>query len=152
MDATTKRLLKRLEEIDGQRVALRRERDAITTALSVAGVRPPDASHHIYTHSENQYGIFQPFKSKSLSEACLIVLRDQPKSWLTKTQVEYLVARGGYQFSTDDTINSVSVTLRRLAAEGLCEAHKGKGTRASTYRFVRERDDDDVKESRTTSE
>jgi hypothetical protein len=140
VDSTTKKLLERLEEIDKERSRLRRERDAITTALSVAGIRPPEASERVYTNQESQYVTQRPFVDISLTDACMSVLRDQQQTWFTKTQVEYLVARGGYVFDSKDSVNSVNITLRRLADEGLCEARPGKGSRPSKYRFVRERE------------
>jgi len=149
VDATTKRLLARLDEIDEERRKLRAERDAITTALSVAGVRPSRASQRMYTHEESEYSLEQPFTNMSLTDACLKVLKDHPSEWLSKVQVEYLVARGGFPFATEDPLNSVNVTLRRLAADGLCDVHKGKGTRGSKYKFLRNREDD-LKDTRTT--
>jgi len=158
VDATTKKLVARMQEIDLQYAILRRERDSITTALAVAGVRPPGAHHSIYTHEETEYRMEQPFRSMSLTDACLKVLRDyaqldEPhKQWLEKNQVEYLVTRGGFEFKTDDPTNSVNVTLRRLAKEGYAEAHAGKGSRPTTYHFRKERVPDDVsgKDQRAT--
>jgi hypothetical protein len=155
VDATTKKLVTRLEEIDRERAALRRERDAITTALGVAGWRPLGAHHTLYTHEETEYSIEQPFRKMSLTDACLKVLRDHAdkevnEQWLDKNQVEYLISRGGYQFKAGDPTNSVNVTLRRLADEGYCEAHAGKGTRPTRYHFRKERLPDAVEDSRTT--
>jgi len=155
VDATTKRLLQRLEEIDEQRRRLRTERDAITTALAVAGVRPPDADHERYTREETEYRVEKPFAKMSLIDACLRVLRDYAgkselhEQWLDKNQVEYLVVRGGYEFKTEDPTNSVSVSLRRLAEDGFCEAHAGKGSRSTRYRFKKERVPDALEDSRT---
>lgn len=157
VDATTKRLVARMQEIDNQRAALRRERDAITTALSVAGWRPNDAHKTIYTLQESEYQSEQPFRTMSLTDACLKVLRDHAgkdeihEQWLDKGQVEYLVTRGGYDFKTDDATNSVNVSLRRLAEHGYAEAHSGKGSRPTRYHFKKERVPDAVTQnSRTT--
>jgi hypothetical protein len=139
VDSTTKKLLQRLDVIDKQRNELRRERDAITTSLAIAGIRPPEASERIYTTQESQYLSQHPFANSALTDACLTVLRDKPETWFTKSQVEYLVARGGYVFESKDSVHSVNITLRRLAGEGLCEVKLGKGTRASKYRFVKDR-------------
>ena len=157
VDATTKKLIARMEEIDRQIVSLRSERNAITTALSVAGWRPPDASKVIYTKEENDYWREQPFRSMLLTNACLKILRDHAKKeelheqWLDKNQVEYLVRRGGFPFKTDDPTNSVNVTLRRLAEDGLCQASGGKGSRGIRYHFAREREANDLTNQRATS-
>ncbi len=145
MDATTKKLIARMEEIEHKIAALRSERNAITTALSVAGWRPPDANKTIYTHEETDYWLRRPFKSMSLTDACLKVLRDHAnkelhEQWLDKNQIEYLVRRGGFQFRADDSTNSVNVTLRRLAEGGLCQASGGKGRRAMRYHFLKDRE------------
>jgi len=157
VDATTRKLVARQEEIERQIAMLRHERDAITTALGVAGIRPPAAHQNIYTREESQYRMEQPFRKVSLTDACLTVLRDHAKKdelheqWLDKNQVEYLVTRGGFQFKTEDATNSVNVTLRRLAEEGYCEAHSGKGSRATRYHFTKDRVPDAVEDSRTTT-
>jgi hypothetical protein len=135
-----------MEQIDRQRAELRSERNAIMTALSVAGWRPPDANRNIYTMEESQYWREQPFRSMSLTDACLTILRDHAKKtelheqWLDKNQVEYLVRRGGFQFKTDDPTNSVNVTLRRLAEDGFCQASGGKGSRGIRYHFTKDRE------------
>jgi hypothetical protein len=145
MDATQKKLNERLAQLDNQLYALRRERDAITTALSVAGARPPEAHKMIYTAQESEYWREKPFSKMALTDACLKVLRDHAEheesheQWLDKNQVEYLLSRGGYEFKAEDATNSVNVTLRRLAAEGYSEAHGGKGSRPIKYHFLKER-------------
>ena len=156
MDATSKKLLKRLDDLDRQIATLRVERTAITTALSVAGLRPPAAHSAIYTHEENDYLREQPFKSMSLTDCCLKVLRDHAEKdeaheqWLDKNQVEYLVQRGGFVFKTGNATNSVNITLRRLAEAGYCEAHGGKGSRPVKYHYRKERLPNEVEDSRTT--
>jgi hypothetical protein len=156
MDATAKKLVARLAEIDQQRAQLRRERDAITTALAATGWRPPDASPNIYSHEENEFISTEPFRSMSLADACLTVLRNYAgkspahQQWLDKSQVEYLVTRGGFPFKTDNPTNSVNITLRRLAQDGFCEAHTGHGSRATRFRFKKDRLPNDVEDSRAT--
>jgi hypothetical protein len=146
LDATTKKLISRMEEIDRQLGGLKSERNAIMTALSVAGWRPPASHKQFFTGEESDYRREQPFKSMSLTDACLKVLRDHVgkeevhAQWLDKNQVEYLVNRGGFEFQTEDSTNSVNVTLRRLAEGGLCEAQGGKGSRGMKYHFKRDRE------------
>ncbi len=156
MDATTKKLMERLEQIEFEMKKLRREKESITTALEVTGSRPPGAHKNFYTQEENSYGHKQPFEAMTLTDACLQILRDYAakdeihEQWLDKNQIEYLVVRGGFKFKTEDTKNSVNVTLRRLAEEGYCEAHVGKGTRATRYHFRKDRVPNDVKNQGTT--
>jgi hypothetical protein len=146
VDATTKKLYGRMAEIELQRSFLKRELDAINTALAVAGVRPPGARHSIRTTEESDYLREQPFVDMSLTDACLKILKDHAEKddasaqWLDKNQVEYMARRGGYQFETNDSTNSVNVTLRRLAAEEMIEAHGGKGSRPIKYHFRRDRE------------
>lgn len=144
VDATIKKMLKRLAEIDELRHSLRQERDHITAALASIGYRPPNAAANFYTREEGEYGAKQPFKNMSLTDACLKVLKDRSRKepaeqWLDKNQVEYLVVRGGYEFKTEDSLNSVNITLRRLASDGYCEMHAGKGSRSSRFKFVKDR-------------
>jgi len=157
LDATSKKLVDRQNEIDRLMASLRAERNAITTALSIAGIRPPVAHKTIYNTQENEYWREQPFKSMSLTDSCLKVLRDSAEhediaqQWLNKNEVEYLVTRGGFVFKTEDPTNSVNVSLRRLAEDGYCEAHGGKGSRGIRYHFVRERLPDELN-SRATKD
>ena len=84
---------------------------------------------------EAQYARLLPFRNTSLKDACLTVLRDAKPEPLTMSQVEYLVLRGGYNFTTEDTKNSVAITLQRLAGEGLIDAERIRGTRGNKYHF-----------------
>jgi hypothetical protein len=145
LDATIKKMLRRMDEIDTETSKLRRERDHLTSALASIGYRPPKAHPTIYAPPESNYGFNKPFQKMSLTDACLKVLKDQSKreaseQWLDKNQVEYLVARGGYEFNTKDATNSVNVTLQRLTGGGFCEAHGGKGSRSKRYRFLKDRE------------
>ncbi len=146
VDPTTRKMLSRMDELEGQMSQLRKEYDSIRTTLTSIGYRPPDAKRHFFTNSEIRYGNQKPFGSMTLTDACLTVLRDQAKTeelheqWLDKTQIEYLVVRGGYKFEAEDSINSVHVTLRRLCNEGLIKANKGKGSRSTKYHFLKERE------------
>ena len=139
VDQTAERLLKRLEEVELALMKLRREKDAITTALAVAGVRipaNPDAQQFL-TQQESEYVARKPFYRMALTDTCLKVLEDHARNhtgYLTKTQVEYLAKRGGYRFSTADSKNSVAVTLRRLASEGKIEAQHARGAAGNKYR------------------
>jgi hypothetical protein len=143
MEASVKKLMKRLEEIEREEWKLSRERHSIQTALTVIGVAlRKDGQAHLPSSKEQWYRANQPFKKSSLTDACMTVIRDHHKDWLNKNQVEYLVARGGYDFKTGDTKNSVHVTLRRLADEGKIRATRVRGSQGNTYRYVGESNND----------
>ena len=151
VEAGALKLLKRLEEIEADMVRLHSERSAINTALSIMGVRvEQNRPAHFPSQQESQYAIHKPFADMPLTTACLKVLSDQPGASLTKTQVEYLVTRGGYKFSTSDSKNSVSVTLRRLAEDGKIEAQHTRGATGNLYRYT-ERSTNAVEDSRATT-
>lgn len=133
VDRTTRELLKRLRELESEQLRLARDINAIRRALTLAGVRP--SVRRLWFH-EVEYQATSAFLKSHLTDACLQVLRDAKGEWLTKSEVEYLVTRGGYPFSTQDSANSVDVTLRRLATEGLCEAERVRGSRGNKYRYV----------------
>ncbi len=137
VDITTKRLMKVIGDLDVQISQLRRKRDAAYTALELAGVRPKkDTMASLPSQMEIGYKANKPFADMMLSKACLKVLRDNKGEWLTKANVEYLVALGGYVFDTDDPKNSVNVTLRRLTSDGKIEAERIRGSRGNKYRWV----------------
>lgn len=139
VDATTQKLLARLQELEREKWRLSRDINAIQTALRLAGVRPDgDGDRTKVEHHETDYVVKQPFAEITLVDACKKILRDYRGHWLTKSQLEYLVVRGGYKFSTDDSKNSVDVTMRRLAAEGFCEAERVRGSRGNKYRVFAE--------------
>lgn len=151
VDATTNKLMKRLQEIETESARLRRERDAITTALAVAGIRPPAARQSILTYKEIDYRQTQPFTQMTLTDACLKVLCDHSGEWMTKAQVEYLVVRGGYKFVTKDQKNSVGITLRRLVDPEIgVEVQRVRGSQGSTYRYVKPEEGNDDVNSRAT--
>jgi hypothetical protein len=128
VDATTRKLLRRLEQIEMEQARLRIEHQAITTALGVAGVALQGFTGEVSAQVESEYEGRQPFAKDSLTDACLRVLRDHAGAWLTKAQVEYMVVRGGYKFSTANPKNSVKITLHRLAhsVPPRCEVQSNK--------------------------
>jgi hypothetical protein len=140
VDATTKKMLKRMEEIDALSSALREERDHITSALLAVAYEPSKAAPVAYSRKETEYAMRKPFRNTSLTDACLKVLKDHFEEWLDKNQVEELVARGGYESKAEHTTNSIHVTLRRLTVDGYCESHSGRGSRTTKYRFLKDRE------------
>ncbi|MGD0002451.1 MAG: hypothetical protein ABSE21_20340 [Bryobacteraceae bacterium] len=146
VDETARKLQQRQQETDRQIHMLRQERDAITTALAIAGIRPTNSPSFTYSHEENVYWMEQPFCRMTLADSCLRALQDHAalgngSQWLDKNQIEYLIRRGGFNFKTSDSLNSVKITLGRLAVGGSVERCGGKGSRSSRYRFVKERED-----------
>ena len=135
MDATLKKLVKKLDELQVQRMRIAREIDAINTALKSLGLKPKpmnmDAHEALYVQQK-------PFTGTTLPEACKMVLKDYRDRWLTKGQIEWLVVRGGYNFAAKDSVNSIHVTLQRLATEGSILSERVKGSRGNKYRFADE--------------
>jgi hypothetical protein len=139
MDGTTKKLIEAIEDLDRKMSTLRRDRDAAYTALALAGIRPRvQGPLQIPSRLESDYRGHRPFAEMSLSRACLKVLKDHKGDWLTKSNVEYLVVRGGYKFDTDNPANSVGITLSRLADQEVgVEVQRIRGSKGSTYRYVK---------------
>ncbi len=135
VDATTRALLERLEALGEMQAKINRERDAIMTALAIAGVRPPGKIESLPSTREATYQVKHSFADKSIRDACAIILKDHKGEWLSKAQIEYLVVRGGYKFETSDTMNSVGITLQRMADEGMCEVQRARGQHGNRYRW-----------------
>lgn len=132
MDATTKKLLMKLREAERVRWEKDQEIEHIRKTLELLGIKPgTDFTSWLFKDSE--YAQKRPFARTTLTEACLTILQDHKGHWFTKSQVEYLAVRGGYEFSTENTKNSVDVTLRRLAADGKCAAERVRGARGNRY-------------------
>src|ERR1039457_3629961 len=67
VDATTKALLRELDGINGKMTILRKHRDAIYTALALAGIRPQGSSTNLPSITESKYANEQPFAEMSLA-------------------------------------------------------------------------------------
>jgi hypothetical protein len=145
VDATTRKLVLRVQELELQKTSIDRELRALMTALSVAGIKP---SHNLGTMElkggfydqlptpeESAYISKQLFADMSLRKCCEIVLREHKQKWLSKAEIEYLIVRGGYAFSTTNSRNSVGITLRRMSAEGICEVQRARGAMGNRYRY-----------------
>ena len=137
VDATTKTLIRQLRELESENWRTREKIRSIHTALKLAGVKP-DVSTLLGGQDphESEYFVKEPFAQTTLTEACEQVLKDYGDIWLKKSQVEYLINRGGYKSSAKDAKNSVDVTLRRLAADGKCDVKRVRGSRGNTYRWI----------------
>jgi hypothetical protein len=138
MDATALKLVQRLNELDEQQGRISRERMAIMTALEVAGVRPKGPIRGFPGIQESKYQTSSTFKGRSLPASCEIVLKDHKGQWLSKSEIEYLIVQGGYEFSTGNPKNSVGITLQRMAEDGLCEVQRVRGQQGNRYRWPSE--------------
>jgi hypothetical protein len=138
MDATALRLVQRLKELEEQQGRLTRERQAIMTALTVAGVRPEGPVKGMPGFKESDYHMNRTFKGRSLPASCEIALKDHKGQWLSKSEIEYLIVQGEYEFSTGNPKNSIGITLQRMAEEGLCEVQRVRGQQGNRYRWPSE--------------
>ena len=135
MDATALKLVQRLSELDEQQNRISRERIALLTALEVAGVKPKGQMKGFPGSQESIYQVNQTFRGRSLPASCEIVLKDHKGLWLTKSEIEYLIVQGGYEFATGNPKNSIGVTLQRMAEDGLCEVERVRGQQGNRYRW-----------------
>jgi len=131
VDSTAKKIISKMRELEQIRWKAEREINALRKALEVAGVRPEGTWE--LDLNESEYAEKLPFQDMSLVEACEKILHDHPGKWLSKSEVEYLIARGGYKSSANDPKNSVNVTLRRLTLEGKCAAERKRGLHGNRY-------------------
>jgi len=138
MDATALKLVQRLKELEEQQGRLTRERQALMTALTVAGVRPEGPVKGMPGFKEGQYSMNHTFKGRSLPASCEIVLKDHKGQWLSKSEIEYLIVQGGYEFATGNPKNSIGITLQRMAEDGLCEVQRVRGQQGNRYRWPEE--------------
>jgi hypothetical protein len=136
VDTSVRKLLTELRTAENDRWKAQRRIEHIREALKILGVTPQGvvSTHWFGDAKEAEYVSRQPFKDLTLSESCERILRDYQPNWLTRSQVEYLATRGGYNFSTSNVTNSVDVTLRRLAGSRRIEAERVRGSRGSKYR------------------
>lgn len=132
MDATAQKLINRLLETEREIKTLETRATGLRASLELAGVRPEWIRKDSHDESDAEYADRQPFIHLSLVDTCKRILTDFGDG-LTKNDVEYLAARGGYSFSAKDATNSVSVTLHRLADAGFCRVIKGSGPHGNKY-------------------
>lgn len=141
MDVTAKKLVEKMAEIQRQMLQLQRQSNSLTAALEAIGLRPED-DDPFSQPTDARYADSLPFARTSLVAACKRILMDHENKSLTKSQVEYLAAIGGYPFSTDDAKNSVDVTLRRLAEQGFCQVERTRGPAGNQYQWVGPKDEE----------
>jgi len=142
MDATAKKLVEKMAEIQTQMAKLQRQSNSLTAALEAIGLRLED-DDPFSQPTDATYAETLPFTRTSLVAACKRILMDHRTKFLTKSQVEYLAAIGGYPFATDDAKNSVDVTLRRLAEQGLCQVERARGPAGNQYCWKGPKDDEE---------
>lgn len=134
MDATAKKMVQMHADYRRQIAELERKADSLKTTLESLGFRSSEFdSAWGRSPEEIKYAEGRTFAGMSLVDTCKQILRDFPHATFTKNKIEYLAAMGGYPFSTDDSANSVDVTMRRLAKDGFCEVHKRKGPAGNIY-------------------
>jgi hypothetical protein len=139
MDATALKLVQRLSELNEQQSRISLERKAILTALEIAGVKPQGPLTGQSSSEETRYRTSGAFKGRSLPASCETVLKDQKDRWFSKSEIEYLIVQGGYEFSTGNSKNSIGITLQRMAKEGLCEVQRVRGgQQGNRYRWPSE--------------
>jgi hypothetical protein len=141
VDATGTKLMQQLENLERERGRISHQIDSIRLALSLAGIKPgkPKISP---SSQEVEYVSNKPFSEMSLPDACLKILKDHQTQWLSKAEIEFLIVRGGYKFSTKNSKNSVGVTLQRMKDEGKCDAQTVRGSRGNLYCWYGERSAD----------
>ena len=127
MDVTAKKLVDTLADIRRQIAALQQQANSISTALETAGYRSTDLDRTLSDPRDKDYAERQPFRNRSLVHTCKQILNENAGMAFTKSELEYLATIGGYPFSTDDSINSIDVTMRRLAKQGFCEIARPEG-------------------------
>jgi hypothetical protein len=125
-------LIRKLQDLESQRDQVERDIRMIEGTLNLLGIEPPKRTGRGEVN-ERHYADEQPFYKMPLKDACLKILNDAPGDWFSKSQVEYMLARGGYESDAKDPSNSVDVTLRNLAEAGLCEAIRQRGNVGNRY-------------------
>lgn len=135
MDATAKKLVEMLAQKRRDKVTLQQEIEGLSATLQSLGYRLKSFDSFWGDDSgvDARYARDLPFKNMSLVGACKQILLDNSMQWITKNHVEYLAATGGYPFLTEDRVNSVDVTLRRLAKDGFAEVHRDGGRVGNSY-------------------
>ena len=155
VEVSLKKLLDRRDVLRRQKVSIDFELRQIDKALEIIDPmgysdRMPWKDNAAAKSMEELYLRAKPLEDLSLGESCLRILGDF-RFEMNKGQVEYLASIGGYPFKTQDPVNSIDVTLRRLASDGRCEVRKG-GAEGNLYSIKTEDSTDELrdKNSRAT--
>jgi hypothetical protein len=131
VDATARKLVERLKALEYEKRRTEAEIQSIRDALKVAGVKIEPIQKEMFAQ-EHFYVSAHVFEAQSLRECCEQILEDHPGQWFSKSDIEYLIVRGGYKFN-GDAKNSVAVTLQRMKADGRCRVVRGSGARGNRY-------------------
>jgi hypothetical protein len=137
MDATARKLVQRMAELEHERGRIDREIHSLRTALGVAGIKPGKIRSAMGFH-EAAYVSKQPFAAMTLPQCCETILKDHRTDWLSKGEIEYLIVRGGYKFNTKASRGSVGIALQRMARDGQCDAERMRGINGNRYRWPQE--------------
>jgi hypothetical protein len=131
VDATSRKLAERLKALQYEKWRIDAEIASIQAAFRGAGIKPEPIQKQIFA-KEHFYYSAQVFEAQSLRECCQQILEDHPDQWFSKSDIEYLIVRGGYRFDGDSR-NSVAVTLQRMKDDGRCRVIRGRGSRGNRY-------------------
>lgn len=122
MEQAAQKLIKEREQLNRQIETLRQRVKTVETALEIIELRL--GADPKFVEAETSLDGSGVFRDKSLPESCRFIF-ELYDGWLDKNQVEYLLTVGGYRSEAKDPVNSVDVTLRRMATAGECEVTKG---------------------------
>jgi len=131
VDATARKLVERMKLLEYDKWRIETELGSIRDALKAAGIKLEPIQKRIFAH-EPFYASAHVFEALSLRECCEAILQDHPGQWFSKSDIEYLIVRGGYKFD-GDAKNSVAVTLQRMKDDGRCKVVRGSGSRGNRY-------------------
>ena len=133
VDDTSRKLVERMKSLEYEKWRVDSEIESIRRALRVVGVEPGSVKKQIFVHEAN-YVSTQMFEGMSLRECCEAILEDHRGQWFSKSDIEFLIVRGGYKFD-GDARNSVAVTLQRMKDGGRCQVERRRGARGNRYRW-----------------
>ena len=134
MDATAKRMVNMLMDMEREIARLKCAAQPVREILESLGLRSSRFDSFMLDETHDaKYARELPFAKMTLVDACKQILTDLSSFPLSKSQIEYLATMGGYAFATEDSKNSVDVTMRRLAKDGFCEIHRRDGSTENWY-------------------
>lgn len=135
MDATAKKMVKMLMDMEREIARLKYAAQPVREMLESLGIRSKQFDNFWgeETTRDAMYAEELPFRGMTLVDTCKRILADFPTVPMSKSYIEYLSTMGGYPFETEDSKNSIDVTMRRLAKDGFCEIHRREGSTENWY-------------------
>jgi|SRR5882724_712670 len=141
MDATAKKIVSMLMDSHREIERLRRSMRPLKETLESIGMRS-SAFNNLWDGEglgrDGEYAEKLLFANMTLVDTCKCILWDLSTEPLSKSNIEYLATMGGYPFTTNNSKNSVDVTMRRLAKDGFCEIHRRQGSTENWYCLTEE--------------